>query len=293
MKQNDDFVPVTRVYIIAEQVKQADIMISVKSTMPLWKWILLILFGSAFFLFLSQTVPVVGSFSNNIWIKALLLLLGAIAVLGLYAVWVKVFERRKVSELRLQGAFPDLLTGLLIGGLFTSCVVGVLALMGVYRVDAVNIDWVGLLLSFAAFSIVAVCEEVLFRGILFRMIDEKYGALLAFIISSLTFGAVHLMTVDFWTAMAISAEAGFMLAAAYKFRNNLWIPIGIHWAWNFTLGPIFGVGVSGISEDAYAIIPEISGSYILTGGNNGFEGSIVTVLIGVTVGILMLVKRKR
>ena len=106
-----------------------------------------------------QTVPVVGSFSNNIWIKALLLLFGATAVLGLYAEWVKVFERRKVSELRLQRAFPDLL---------------------------------------------------------------------AFILSSLTFGAVHLMTVDFWTAMAISAEAGFMLAAAYKFRNNLWIPIGIH-----------------------------------------------------------------
>ena len=79
----------------------------------------------------------------------------------------------------------------------------------------------------------------------------------------------------------------------YKFRNNLWIPIGIHWAWNFTLGPIFGVGVSGISEDAYAIIPEISGSYMLTGGYNGFEGSIVTVIIGIAVGILMLVKRKR
>ena len=268
-------------------------MSSVKSTISVWKWILLIVFGSALFLFLSQTVPVVGSFSNNIWIKALLLLLGATAVLGLYAVWVKVFERRKVSELRLQGAFPDLLTGLLIGGLFISCVVGVLALMEVYRVDAVNIDWVGLLLSFAAFSIVAVCEEVLFRGILFRMIDERYGALLAFIISSLTFGAVHLMTVDFWTAMAISAEAGFMLAAAYKFKNNLWIPIGIHWAWNFTLGPIFGVGVSGISEDAYAIIPEISGPYILTGGNNGFEGSIVTVLIGVTVGIVLYIYKRK
>ena len=87
---------------------------------------------------------------------------------------------------------------------------------------------VGQLLSFAAYSIVAVTEEVLFRGILFRMIDERYQTLQAFIISSLTFGAVHLMTVDFWTAMGISAEAGFMLAAAYKFRNNLWIPIGIH-----------------------------------------------------------------
>lgn len=177
--------------------------------------------------------------------------------------------------------------------LFIASVVGVLALMGVYRINSVNVNWIGLLLSFAAYSIVAVTEEVLFRGILFRMIDERYGALLAFIISSLTFGAVHLMTVDFWTAMAISAEAGFMLAAAYKFRNNLWIPIGIHWAWNFTLGPIFGVGVSGISEDAYAIIPEISGSYILTGGNNGFEGSIVTVLIGVAVGIVLYIYKRK
>lgn len=60
-------------------------------------------------------------------------------MLGLYALWVKVFERRKVSELRLQRAFPDLLTGLLIGLLFISCVVGVLALMGVYRIDSVNL----------------------------------------------------------------------------------------------------------------------------------------------------------
>ena len=268
-------------------------MSGVKSTMPLWKWIMLIIFGSALFLFLSQTVPVVGSFSNNIWIKVILMLLGAASVLGIYAAWVKVFEKRKVSELYLRRALPDLLTGLLIGSLFIAVVVGVLALMGIYRIDSVNIDWVGLLLSFAAYSIVAVTEEVLFRGILFRMIDERYQTLQAFIISSLTFGAVHLMTVDFWTAMAISAEAGFMLAAAYKFRNNLWIPIGIHWAWNFMLGPVFGVGVSGISEEACAIIPEIAGSYILTGGNNGFEGSIVTVIIGIAVGILMLVKRKR
>ena len=268
-------------------------MSSVKSTMPLWKWILLIVFGSALFLFLSQTVPIVGSFSNNIWLKALLLLLGATAVLGLYAVWVKVFERRKVSELNLRRALPDMLTGLLIGSLFIASVVGVLALMGVYRINSVNVNWIGLLLSFAAYSIVAVTEEALFRGILFRMIDERYGVLQAFIISSLTFGAVHLMTVDFWTAMAISAEAGFMLAAAYKFRNNLWIPIGIHWAWNFTLGPVFGVGVSGISEEAYAIIPEISGPYILTGGNNGFEGSIVTVIIGVAVGIVLYIYKRK
>lgn len=75
--------------------------------------------------------------------------------------------------------------------------------------------------------------------------------------------------------MAISVEAGFMLAAAYKLWNNLWVPIGIHWAWNFFLGQIFGVGVSGISQDACVIIPKITGPYILTGGDNGFEGPML------------------
>ena len=274
-------------------IKKIEIVMnsSEKSHMPLWKWILLIMLGSIVFLLLSQTVPVVGSFSNNIWIKTLLMLLGASSVLGIYATWVKLFEKRKVSELCLRRALPDLIKGFFIGFLFIAVVVGILALMGVYRIDSVNINWIGLLLSVAAYSIVAVSEEVLFRGILFRMIDERYHALQAFIISSLTFGTVHLVTVDFWTAMAISLEAGFMLAAAYKFRNSLWIPIGIHWAWNFTLGPVFGVGVSGISEDACVLIPEIIGPYILTGGDNGFEGSIVTLVIGVLIGILLYLKR--
>ena len=59
------------------------------------------------------------------------------------------------------------------------------------------------------------------------------------------------------------------------------------------LGPVFGVGVSGISEEASAIIPEIEGSYIQTGGNNGFEGSIVTLILGVMLGILLYTYRRK
>ncbi len=120
------------------------------------------------------------------------------------------------------------------------------------------------------------------------MIDARFNLLSALIISSLIFGFMHLTAVDIWTAIAISAEAGLMLAAAYKLRNNLWIPIGIHWAWNFMLGSIFGVDVSGFVEEYSLFIPQISGPYVLTGGNNGFEGSIVTLCVGVIVGLLLL-----
>ena len=138
------------------------------------------------------------------------------------------------------------------------------------------------------FLIVAVSEEIIFRGLLFRMINDRFSTVLAFIIFSLTFGIIHLSTVDFWTAMAISIEAGLMLAAAYTLRNNLWVPIGIHWAWNFFLGAISGDGVSGISQDTCVIIPEIIGSNILTGGNSGREGSFVTFILGLTIGIVLL-----
>ncbi len=258
--------------------------------MPLWRWILMIVFGSFFFLILSQFVPVIGSFSNNVWVKSVLLVLGGFLMMAVYAAYVKIFEKRQVSELAVKRALPDLLTGIGIGVLFISSVVGVLALSGVYTVDSVELDAPQLLLDFAALSIVAIGEEIIFRGIIFRMIDARFNLLSALVISSLIFGLMHLASVDLWTAISISAEAGLMLAAAYKLRNNLWIPIGIHWAWNFMLGSIFGVGVSGFVEEYSLLTPRISGPYILTGGANGFEGSVVTCIIGVLFGLGLLHK---
>lgn len=265
---------------------------NIQKVLSLVKWIALLLLGTTLFLFLSQTILVVGSFSDNLWGKTGLLLLGGTAVLGLYALWMRVLETRKVSELSLK-SLTDLLTGLFIGGLFIASVIGILAILGIYRIDSIQSDWDGLLLNFAAFFIVAVSEEIIFRGILFRMIDERFNAASALIISSLLFGFAHLAAVDVWTAIAISVEGGFMLAAAYRLKRNLWIPIGIHWIWNFTLGPLFGVTVSGGAQEACFILPEITGPYLLTGGENGFEGSIVTLILGFALGIVMWIKRKK
>lgn len=264
----------------------------VKKSLPLWKWVLLILFGSTLFLFLSQTVYVVGCFSDNLWIKALLLFLGGSFVLGLYVLFVRVFEKRIITELRL-GAIPDLLKGFAIGTLFIASVVGIFELIGVYRIASINVSWSTLLLDFSSLSIVAISEEIIFRGIIFRMIESRFNMVAAFIISSLIFGFMHLVTVDLWTAVAISAEAGFLLAAAYKLHHNLWLPIGIHWAWNFVSGTVFGFEISGNLPESGLIIPDINGPYILSGGNNGFEGSIITCICGITLGLALYYYGKR
>lgn len=256
-----------------------------KNNIPLWKWNLLIIFGTILFLLLSQLAPAIGSLSNNLWIKSILLFTGGLCILVLYAAFVKIFEKRQISELSVKQAFRDLPIGFAIGFLFIAVVVLILALVDVYKIESIHVNWESMLLDFSVLFLVAASEEVIFRGIMFRMIKDRFTA---FTISSLSFGLMHLWNVDMWTAIAISAEAGFMLAAAYNLRNNLWIPIGIHWAWNFVSGTVLGLGVSGMVQESSAIIPEISGPYILNGGSNGFEGSIVTCICGVLLGVILL-----
>ena len=83
--------------------------------------------------------------------------------------------------------------------------------------------------------------------------------------------------------------------AAYEFSGNLWVPIGIHWAWNFFEGPFYGTTVSG-SEPMFSIItPEITGKLTaeaakLTGGEFGPEASLVAFILGLGLSIYFLGK---
>jgi len=75
-------------------------------------------------------------------------------------------------------------------------------------------------------------------------------------------------------------EAGLLLGAAYKYSGTLWLPIGIHWAWNFTQGNIFGFEVSGNDAGASFLKSTVSGPDWLTGGAFGAEASVIPVFLG-------------
>ena len=78
----------------------------------------------------------------------------------------------------------------------------------------------------------AVTEELLFRGVLFRVVEERTGTWIALLLSGAVFGAGHLFNPDasVWGAIAIAVEAGFMLAACYAATRTLWVPIGLRTA---------------------------------------------------------------
>ncbi|MGC4868223.1 lysostaphin resistance A-like protein [Micromonospora sp. DT53] len=228
----------------------------------------------------------------------LTLAIGAVtAVLGVvvYRWVVRRTERREPTELGLDGWGRKLGRGTLIGFAMFAAVIANIAFLGGYHLE----DWgsptgaLGLLGFMAA---AAVSEELLFRGVLFRIIEERTGTWTALALTGVVFGAIHLANPDatLWGATAIAIEAGFMLAACYAATRNLWVPIGLHFGWNFAAGGIFSVVVSGNGESKGLLEASTSGPVALSGGDFGPEGSLYAVLAGVvlTVVFLWLAKRR-
>ena len=265
---------------------------------PFWKWILLLAGG--FFLFALvyglASIPTAldDMFGCPLWLQAILCVLSSAAVLGVYALWWKWTEKRRAADLPMHALAGHTGIGFGVGVLFFFVVTGVIALLGGYRVENVNWDWNALVKNLFMFLIVAVGEEVLFRGIVFRMIDDRWGTAVALIVSALIFGFVHITNdnATVWSSVAIAVEAGLLLGAAYKWSGTLWVPIGIHWAWNYFQGPVFGFAVSG--DDTPSLIkPVIEGSDWLTGGSFGAEASIPAFVLGLAMAILFLCLWKR
>ena len=265
---------------------------------PFWKWLLLLIAGSFLFILAYglSSIPTVLDEAVNmpIWLQALLCVLTSAGVLALYAVWWIWTEKQKAADLPLRRLAGDTAIGFGVGILFFILVTGCIALLGGYRVDSVDWDWNALVKSLFMFLVVAVGEEVLFRGIVFRMIDDRWGTAVGLIASALIFGFVHISNSNatVWSSLAIAVEAGLLLGAAYKWSGTLWVPIGIHWSWNYFQGPIFGFAVSG-NDTQSLITPVIQGSDWLTGGSFGAEASIPAFVLGLALAIVFLLLPRR
>ena len=263
---------------------------------PLIIWILLFVFGAFFFLILYGLAQVVTMRPDVPWWRTVIAVIGTSAViLGIYELCIRIFEKRKATDLSLSVAAPDTGRGLLVGALYFLLVVGTMAAGRYYVIDSVQFDWQLQLEAFALFFIVAVGEEVLFRGIIFRLIDQQFNTIAALIVSALIFGVVHILNTNatWWSSLAIAIEAGVMLSVAYKYSGTLWLPIGIHWAWNYMQGNVLGFAVSGLDAGESIFTPVITGPDFITGGEFGAEASVIAVFFGIVISLILALRRNR
>ena len=210
-----------------------------------------------------------------------------------YRTYVKLVEKRVATELSGTRAVQELSKGLLLGALLLSLTIGVLAALGVYRVTGIQ-GWVPMLATVPAFILAAVLEEVVMRGVVFRILEQWLGSWIALAISAALFGLLHLLNpgVTLLNAGAVMLEAGIMLAAAYMLTRRLWLCIGIHFAWNFTQGGIFSAAVSGGAIKGL-LQSRLTGPAWLTGGAFGVEASVVALVLCVAAGVLLLLASRR
>ncbi len=193
------------------------------------------------------------------------------------------------DDYRDPQALRNLGIGLGAGFLVFSLAVGVAAILGVYRITGEG-DASALLPALIGPAIfAAVSEELIFRGILFRWIEEFGGSWMALLLTSAFFGAAHLANPNASpiAAVGIAFEAGVMLGAAYMLTRSLWLPMGIHAAWNFTQGEIYDIPVSGTKVHGL-LVAKLTGDPLLTGNGFGLEASLIAIVIATLFGLFLL-----
>jgi membrane protease YdiL (CAAX protease family) len=208
------------------------------------------------------------------------ILLACASALGCYVLAVRLGEGRWAAELSPRPALPGLVVGAMLGLLMMAVLMGALVATGLYDITFVGAApaWTGLGLGLQA----AVTEELWMRALLFRLLWRAFGPLPAFAVAALVFAALHLANPGANVlAGATVAMAGLMFCALYALTGRLWVPIGVHLAWNFAQGYLFGAAVSG--NDLGGSIAVSTGrpgaAAWLTGGTFGPEASVFALIL--------------
>ena len=273
------------------------VVVSTDGERPLWRrivdfpFVAMLIAGGLFMLAagigeaVGSAVPVRSALLHLLARNAIILTV----VLLTYKLAITRLGEHPRDDLSGRRALPDLAIGLLMGFLIMALSVGAAAIADVYSIIGQG-DSRQLVHELVTSAIMpAFMEELLFRGILFRWLEEFAGSWAALIITSALFGAAHLMNPNATpvAAFGIAIEAGVLLGGAYMLTRSLWMPMGLHAAWNFTQGEIFDVPVSGIDEHGL-VQAKLSGPALLSGGGFGLEASLFAMVIATAVGVWMV-----
>jgi membrane protease YdiL (CAAX protease family) len=251
----------------------------------------------ALFIAASAAATLLGKLLPSMAANATAATKGAIAIALMLAVYKLVIVRlgeRPRDDLPIAAAPRGLALGVLTGFLLFCALVGIAALFNVYNIVGPG-DTRELVKDLIGLTILAAfMEELLFRGILFRWIEAFAGSWAALVVTSALFGLAHIFNANatWMSSLAIMVEAGALLGGAYMLSRNLWVPMGLHAAWNFTQGFLFDVPVSG--NDMHGLVQaKLSGPVLLSGGPFGLEASMIAVVLSIPLGAFLILLAAR
>lgn len=264
---------------------------------PLWRRIVdfplvAMVVATALFMAAAEVALVVGRLLPRLtpgWNATAHALVAVGFAFAIYKLAIVRLGERPRDELPAESALRDLGLGIAAGLALFSLVVGVAAVLGVYRITGPG-DSSHLVLALVGTALLpGFMEELFFRGILFRWIEAFAGSWAALALTSALFGLAHIFNPNatWFSSLAIAIEAGVLLGGAYMLTRNLWMPMGLHASWNFTQGEIFDVPVSGIDQQGL-LQAKLGGPALLSGGQFGLEASLIAVVIATGAGVWLV-----
>jgi len=203
-----------------------------------------------------------------------------------YWIYVNRVERRAVIELSGPGAMAEWTRGAGLGVVAALLTLAPLYILGVYRIEGSG-DGFRLLKQIPEMILVSVLEELLIRGVMFRIAEQAWGSRRALVFSTVLFVAAHLPGEISLMGVLVTAAASLTFTAAYQLSQRLWLPMGMHFAWNYLFSAVFSVPVSGHEAKGW-LHGSMSGPEWLSGGTYGVEASAIALLVWVTAGALLL-----
>jgi uncharacterized protein len=210
-------------------------------------------------------------------------------VIATYIYFYKKYEKREIEEFSAKGLLKYTVLGTLIGTTLQGLTILVIYFRGDFQIISVN-PFSSIITPFAIAFSVAVCEETLLRGIIIRIVEEKLGSYISLAISAIIFGAAHSLNPDSSIISSVCIGiVGFMFGASYIYSRSLWLPVAIHFSWNFVQSGIFGAITSGNEKTSSMFNTHISGAELITGGAFGPEGTIQATLLWLLVSIILMI----
>ena len=269
-------------------------------------WLRVILFILPFFIFVAISQIFAGitlgmkmparHFTPNLFQSTVFTLYMLAATFGVVAIFRRWVDRASFKSLGfgLNNFVRESTTGILLGiGMIT---LGYLLLLAMHEINFVGTspDATSILLSIVLFVAVAFNEELIFRGYILGNLMLSMNRWVALLVSSVFFSLLHMGNAHFTLLGFFSILfAGLLLGLPYIFTRSLWLPIALHFSWNYFQGTIFGFSVSGNAE--YSLIRQSRQTDTMwNGGEFGFEGSILAVgFLAIAIAAMIVFYRRK
>ncbi|MCC7497120.1 MAG: CPBP family intramembrane metalloprotease [Bryobacterales bacterium] len=198
---------------------------------------------------------------------------------------VRIYERQTLTAIGLgwtAASRRNLLLGLAAGGGAALVVIGFPVMAGtaeLYRVPGQSLNWGSLLFVSLLLFFGAAGEEMLFRGYGFQVLMDNLGPFATILPVGVLFGIAHGGN-QYFSGMGLANTIGWgiILGTAFYRSGDLWLPIGMHFGWNWVL-PLFGVSLSGFTMGVTGIATRWHTTALWSGGAYGPEASILTTLV--------------